>query len=107
MLYKKKFQQNQVEPEKETLDLENMTHFEAFRTNFEIERSDCCWFLGDYYLRPEKMRLQKKYTICLQFHIIVLFRVLESSLILFRQVTMWSQLTKLPKEIYLPRVVYL
>ena len=54
-----------------------MTHFEAFRTNSKIERSDCCWFLGDYYLRPEKMRLQKKYTICLQTHIIVLFRVLD------------------------------
>ena len=77
MLYKK-FQQNRVEPEKETLDLENMTHFEAFRTNSKIERSDCCWFLGDYYLRPEKMRLQKKYTICLQFHIILLLRVLEA-----------------------------
>ena len=24
---------------------------------------------GDYYLRPEKMRLQKKYTICLEVHV--------------------------------------
>ena len=58
--------------------IQNMTHFEAFCTNSKIERSDCCWFLGGhYYLRPEKMRLQKKYTICLQFHVsILLLRVL-------------------------------
>ena len=61
--------------------------------------------VGDYYLRPENMRLQKKYTICLEFHVlsILLFRVLEArrlvvtttilSLILLRQVTMWSQLS--------------
>ena len=27
------------------------------------------FFVGDYYLRPENMRLQKKYTICLEFHV--------------------------------------
>ena len=28
------------------------------------------FFVGDYYLRPENMRLQKKYTICLEFHVL-------------------------------------
>ena len=38
------------------------------------------FFVGDYYLRPENMRLQKKYTICLEFHVlsILVFRVLEA-----------------------------
>ena len=125
VLYKK-FQQNQVEKYSSTQNEKTEKRNFRFRIikkygtkNSEIERSDCCWvFCGGLLSAARKYEIAEKiyylsgisctkYTTLQSTRSQTVLLPPPSSLILLRQVTMWSQLTKLPKEIYLPLTVYI